>query len=281
MIPIIHRGFAYCLETCLVMCLVRSPEKHALHVIGKKLHALTTFVSKNVVQKEISQVKKHIILTLTPVLAGTMFFIAFAGTTAVDASASSGEENMPVATVQAVVTEEKPSPAENEDKKESVEPVQAIADENTGKTQENTNADAGKEPRDKDADKKDVKKAEAANVAVIDGLVLSDAERRVYDLTNAERRKRGLPALRLERRLMESARRQANWMARTGIFQHGHSGFAENIAMGQRSSLDVVIAWMNSSGHRRNMLNSGHGAIGIGAFQGRNGALYWCQQFSR
>ena len=116
---------------------------------------------------------------------------------------------------------------------------------------------------------------------VVDGLVLTDAERRVFELTNSERQKRGLPALRLDRRLMESARRQANWMARTGVFRHGNSGYAENIAMGQRSSRDVVVAWMNSSGHFRNMMNRGHGVIGIGSYRGKNGAMYWCQQFSR
>ena len=116
---------------------------------------------------------------------------------------------------------------------------------------------------------------------VIDGLVLTDAERRVFELTNIERKKRGLPALRLDRRLMESARRQANWMARTGIFRHGNSGYAENIAMGQRSGRDVVVAWLNSAGHFRNMMNRSHGAIGIGSYPGKNGALFWCQQFSR
>ncbi|MCL2622634.1 MAG: CAP domain-containing protein [Planctomycetaceae bacterium] len=115
----------------------------------------------------------------------------------------------------------------------------------------------------------------------IDGLVLTDAERQVFELTNAERQKRGLPALRLDRRLMESARRQANWMARTGIFRHGNAPVAENIAMGQRTGREVVLAWLNSSGHFRNMMNRGHGAIGIGSFRGKNGVLYWCQQFSR
>ena len=123
--------------------------------------------------------------------------------------------------------------------------------------------------------------ATANKPLTIDGLVLTDAERKVFELTNAERQKRGLPALRLDRRLMESARRQANWMARTGIFRHGNSGVAENIAMGQRSSREVVVDWMNSVGHFRNMMNRSYGTIGIGAFRGKNGALYWCQQFSR
>jgi len=116
---------------------------------------------------------------------------------------------------------------------------------------------------------------------VIDGLVLTEDESKVFELTNAERAKRGLPALRLSRRLMESARRQANWMSRTGIFKHGNSGYAENIAMGQRSSREVVIDWMNSVGHFRNMMNRNHGEIGIGCCYGKNGTLFWCQQFSR
>ncbi|MCL2118317.1 MAG: CAP domain-containing protein [Planctomycetaceae bacterium] len=144
------------------------------------------------------------------------------------------------------------------------------------------------EAQSEDASLSESPSEKAASVAeatpkplVIDGLVLTDAERRVFELTNAERQKRGLPALRLDRRLMESARRQANWMARTGIFRHGNSGFAENIAMGQRSSLAVVVAWLNSAGHFRNMMNRSHGAIGIGSYRGKNGALFWCQQFSR
>lgn len=135
---------------------------------------------------------------------------------------------------------------------------------------------------DEASSKKSTNETEAAKKPlVVDGLVLTEAERHVLELTNVERQKRGLPSLRLDRRLMESARRQANWMARTGVFRHGNSGYAENIAMGQRSSRDVVVAWMNSSGHFRNMMNRGHGAIGIGAYRGKNGAMYWCQQFSR
>ena len=132
-----------------------------------------------------------------------------------------------------------------------------------------------------EAEKPKTEVEEAKKPLVIDGLALTDAERQVLDLTNVERKRRGLPALRVDRRLMESARRQANWMARTGAFRHGNSGYAENIAMGQRSSRDVVVAWMNSSGHFRNMMSRGHGAIGIGAYRGKNGAMYWCQQFSR
>ncbi len=169
-------------------------------------------------------------------------------------------------------TEEKPQAEASDDAKTDDKPQTEAAEE--AKSDDKPEAETSAKETESDAEA-------AQKPLVIDGLVLTDAERRVFELTNVERRKRGLPALRLDRRLMESARRQANWMARTGVFRHGNSGFAENIAMGQRSSRDVVIAWMNSSGHFRNMMNRGHGAIGVGSYRGRNGSLYWCQQFSR
>lgn len=160
---------------------------------------------------------------------------------------------------------------------------EAVAEDAQAETKaEETPKDEAQEDATTEQQSSDQSDAEAVKKPlVVDGLVLTDAERRVFELTNSERQKRGLPALRLDRRLMESARRQANWMARTGVFRHGNSGYAENIAMGQRSSRDVVVAWMNSSGHFRNMMNRGHGAIGIGSYRGKNGAMYWCQQFGR
>jgi len=157
------------------------------------------------------------------------------------------------------------------EEKEDVKTEQAASD---GSQQETAATESQKPDSETEVE-------EAKKPLVIDGLALTDAERQVLELTNVERKRRGLPALRVDRRLMESARRQANWMARTGAFRHGNSGYAENIAMGQRSSRDVVVAWMNSSGHFRNMMSRGHGAIGIGAYRGKNGAMYWCQQFSR
>ena len=175
-----------------------------------------------------------------------------------------------VATEQTEVAEQTVSDAAGE----------ATAD-STDKVSDKEKSDDDSQPQTPPADKAASRFDAVKKPLVIDGLVLTDSERRVFELTNMERKKRGLPALRLDRRLMESARRQANWMARTGIFRHGNSGFAENIAMGQRSSRDVVIAWLNSAGHFRNMMNRNHGAIGIGSYRGPNGALFWCQQFSR
>lgn len=177
------------------------------------------------------------------------------------------------------ITQKPETASPDAEKLETKEATEEITPENQNA---DTDTDSEKKPDEAGLEKKPESDAEAApKPLVIDGLVLTDSERKVFELTNVERRKRGLPALRLDRRLMESARRQANWMARTGVFQHGRSGFAENIAMGQPSSFAVVMAWMNSSGHYRNMMSGGHGAIGIGSYRGRGGAIYWCQQFSR
>jgi len=53
-----------------------------------------------------------------------------------------------------------------------------------------------------------------------------------------------------------------------------------DIAMGQRSSGEVVQSWMNSSGHRANILNRGHRRIGVAAYTTSGGTTYWCQQFA-
>ena len=50
----------------------------------------------------------------------------------------------------------------------------------------------------------------------------------------------------------------------------------ENIAMGQRTPQEVVNAWMNSSGHRANILSKDFTHIGVGHHASGN---YWTQQF--
>jgi len=53
----------------------------------------------------------------------------------------------------------------------------------------------------------------------------------------------------------------------------------ENIAWGQRSAAEVHRSWMNSSGHRRNILGSGYGRIGVG-LEECGGRMYWTQIFA-
>ena len=57
-------------------------------------------------------------------------------------------------------------------------------------------------------------------------------------------------------------------------------GAGENIAWGQRSPEEVMNGWMNSSGHRANILNSSFKKIGVVYYVGANGRTYWTQLFT-
>lgn len=62
-------------------------------------------------------------------------------------------------------------------------------------------------------------------------------------------------------------------MAQFGV---SYRAAAEHIAMGQRTPEEVVNAWMNSHGHRKNILSSSYTHIGIGYVENGN---YWTQMF--
>jgi uncharacterized protein YkwD len=106
-------------------------------------------------------------------------------------------------------------------------------------------------------------------------------EARVIEKTNAQRVRHGLRPLAVDNRLIRSARRHAAWMTNNRSMVHTNQAVAENIAMGQRNSGEVLNAWMNSSGHRANILNPGHTRIGVAAYTTPEGTIYWCQQFLR
>ena len=110
-------------------------------------------------------------------------------------------------------------------------------------------------------------------------LELLTIETNIVRHTNAQRAQYGLPPLQIDTHLMRSARRHAIWMARYRALQHTSAVVAENIATGQSSSREAVMDWMSSSGHRANILSSGHRRIGVAAYRGRDGQIYWCQQF--
>ncbi|PIC77516.1 hypothetical protein CSV74_05350 [Sporosarcina sp. P19] len=122
---------------------------------------------------------------------------------------------------------------------------------------------------------------------------VSATEQAVLDLTNAERAKAGLKPLQIDAALQKSAKQKSADMAANNYFSHTSPTYgspfdqmkqngvtyrsaAENIAKGQRSAQDVVTAWMNSAGHRQNILTPGFTHIGIG--YDANGH-YWTQQF--
>jgi uncharacterized protein YkwD len=111
-------------------------------------------------------------------------------------------------------------------------------------------------------------------------------------LTNEARAAAGCGPLRVDDRITAAAQAHSDDMAANGYFSHdsqdGRSfadriraaGYpspgAENIAQGQRSAQAVHQAWMNSAGHRANILNCGLTAIGVGLHQG---TWTWTQDF--
>lgn len=109
---------------------------------------------------------------------------------------------------------------------------------------------------------------------------------------NAARAQNGKAAVQLSTELGYAARIHSLDMAMNGFFEHespqgcthadrisGFAGFngnymSENIAMGQQSVTEVMRSWMNSSGHRRNMMDTATRLIGIEAVNGNRGKLW-------
>jgi uncharacterized protein YkwD len=104
-------------------------------------------------------------------------------------------------------------------------------------------------------------------------------EARIIEKTNSERARHGLPMLAVDAKLLGSARKHAAWMTNNRSMTHTTAPVGENIAMGQSSSAEVLNAWMNSSGHRANILNPGYRRIGVAAYRTPEGTIFWCQQF--
>lgn len=118
----------------------------------------------------------------------------------------------------------------------------------------------------------------------------------VVGLVNEEREKVGLPPLKMSQSVMTAAQIRARELS--SKFSHvrpdgsdfstvlaaegvSYSGAGENIAYGQESPEAVMRQWMNSAGHRANILNSAFTEIGIGHYQTDSGVHYWTQLFVR
>ncbi len=127
---------------------------------------------------------------------------------------------------------------------------------------------------------------------------LLSLEKEVFTLINRERTSRGLSALSYDWQIARTARYKATDMVQKNYFSHtsptygspftmlknfgvSFSAAAENIAYGQPTAASVVKAWMNSSGHRANILSPSYTLTGVGAAKTSNGTLYWAQMFTR
>lgn len=121
---------------------------------------------------------------------------------------------------------------------------------------------------------------------------ISTSAYRVLTLINIEREERRLPRLSMDAKLAKAAYAHAVDMSRRGYFSHTspdgvgmttrlrragatYTAAAENIARGHTSAVSVVSGWMNSSGHRKNILSRKYRKIGIARYNN-----YWVQNFS-
>ena len=94
---------------------------------------------------------------------------------------------------------------------------------------------------------------------------------------NEQRKRYGLKALVLDPLVQARARRHCSWMARNHSMVHSADG-AENIAMGYGTIDSAVNGWMNSSGHRANILGN-YRTTGVAKYTSPSGTVFWCQQF--
>lgn len=117
---------------------------------------------------------------------------------------------------------------------------------------------------------------------------------RVVELVNAERAKAGLSSLTVDTKAASAAQKRAGEIQisfshtrpdgsqfSTALTQVGASfrGAGENIAYGQQSPEEVMKVWMNSAGHRANILNGSFTSIGVGHIRSAAGVDYWTQMF--
>ncbi|MDC7683704.1 CAP domain-containing protein [Asticcacaulis sp. BYS171W] len=142
-------------------------------------------------------------------------------------------------------------------------------------------------------------------------LIDDDARQRavtVVALINVERAKAGCGEVRINEKLMQAAQRQSLSMSQQNYFYHyGNDGIklkdrvkdtgyiytllGENIGAGQPTPAEIVTGWMNSPGHRANILNCGYEEVGIGYIYDPDDQpvgtetqpyrYYWTQVFGR
>lgn len=123
------------------------------------------------------------------------------------------------------------------------------------------------------------------------GQPVASFEEEVVRLVNIERQKAGLSAVQHRADVKNVAEKKAMDMINSNYFSHTSPNYGspfdmlktfgisyraagENIAKGQKSPQEVMNSWMNSSGHRANILNGQYNSIGVGYY---NGA--WVQMF--
>ena len=128
-------------------------------------------------------------------------------------------------------------------------------------------------------------------------FTLSEDEQGVLDRTNAERKAAGFGPLKASPKLFQAARAHSENMANQSKLEHELDGkrvadrvralrysykmCGENIAWNSQNPEQVVKCWMDSPGHRANLLMKDYTEIGIGVAKNDKGEPYWTQVFGR
>lgn len=128
-----------------------------------------------------------------------------------------------------------------------------------------------------------------------DQVTESSYAREVVRLVNEERAKAGLSLVTLDQKVEKAAQVRAKEIVTafshtrpdgssfsTALKENGvsYKGSGENIAWGQKTPAEVMKGWMNSPGHKANILNPNFKSIGVGHYQNGSGVNYWTQLFT-
>lgn len=139
---------------------------------------------------------------------------------------------------------------------------------------------------------------ETPKTEVPSDTAIGSYEQQVVNLVNKERAAVGLPALKVNTKLSGVAELKAEDLRDKNYFAHNSPTYGspfdmmkqygvkyttagENIAKGQRTPESVMNGWMNSQGHKDNILNASFTEIGVGYVTDSNGTTYWVQMFIR
>ncbi|MCQ4380842.1 CAP domain-containing protein [Clostridioides difficile] len=181
---------------------------------------------------------------------------------------------------------------------------------NTNKPEDNNNSDSTNKPDNNkpesnkpednnnsgSTNKPDNNKPDDNNNSGSTSESFSAYQKEVVDLVNIERAKAGLNPLTLDSSISNVATKKSQDMIDDNYFSHNSPTYGspfdmlkkfgisyktagENIAMGQKTPKEVVNAWMNSEGHRKNIMNPNFSKIGVGVAQKSGGSIYWTQIF--
>ena len=169
-----------------------------------------------------------------------------------------------------------------------------MEDNNQGNNNQDKDDNNPGNDNNQDQDKDDNNQNDDNNSSNINGFSKEQVE--VLNLVNKERKANGLKPLTLNKELSNVANIKSRDMIEKGYFDHtsptygspfdmmkkfniSYNTAGENIAMGQKTPSEVMNSWMNSSGHRANILNSTYTELGVGIQKDSNGTIYWTQMF--